>query len=63
MGTTGYSTGVHLHIAVLDCALFDPSDSKCPDLGAWYRYDKIKFSQGFNGLSSLVNVPGSWNSR
>ena len=63
MGTTGYSTGVHLHLAVLDCALFDPADSKCSDLGAWYRYDKMRFSQGFYGLGYLMYVPGSWNSR
>lgn len=63
MGTTGYSTGVHLHIAVLDCALFDPSDPNCPDLGAWFRYDKLRFSQNFYGLGVLIYVPQSWNSR
>lgn len=63
MGSTGWSTGVHLHIAVLDCALFDPSDPNCPDLGAWYRYDKKRYSEDFYGLGVLVYVPGSWNSR
>ena len=63
MGTTGYSTGVHLHIAVLDCALFDPADPNCSDIGAWYRYGKIRFSQGFYGLGYLMYVPDSWNSR
>ena len=63
MGSTGWSTGVHLHIAVLDCALFDPSDPKCPDLSAWYRYDKERLSQDFYGLGVLVYVPDSWNSR
>lgn len=63
MGTTGYSTGVHLHIAVLDCALFDPADPNCYDLNAWYRYDKLRYSQNFYGLGVLVYVPQSWNSR
>ena len=63
MGTTGNSTGVHLHLAVLDCALFDPSDPSCPNLGAWYNYDRLRFSQGFYGLGTLLYVPQSWSSR
>lgn len=63
MGTTGYSTGVHLHIAVLDCALFDPADPYCPDLNGFFRYGKTRINQGFIGLGSVVNVPAEWNSR
>lgn len=63
MGTTGNSTGVHLHLAVLDCALFDPNDNNCRDLGAWYRYDKIRFQQGYIGLGTMMKVPGEWYSR
>lgn len=63
MGTTGNSTGVHLHLAVLDCALFDPSDPSCPNLGAWYNFDRLRYSQNFYGLGVLVYVPQSWNSR
>lgn len=63
MGSTGWSTGIHLHIAVLDCALFDPNDSNCSDLNGWYRYDKKRLSENFYGLGVLVYVPNSWNSR
>lgn len=63
MGSTGWSTGTHLHIAVLDCALFDPNDQNCYDLNAWYRYDKKRLSENFYGLGVLVYVPYSWNSR
>lgn len=63
MGTTGYSTGIHLHIAVLDCTLFDPNDNKCSNLGGFFRYASERYSQGFYGLGSLINVPNSWNSR
>lgn len=63
MGTTGNSTGVHLHLAVLDCALFDPNDNNCRDLGSWYRYDKIRFQQGYIGLGTMMVVPGEWYSR
>ena len=63
MGTTGNSTGVHLHIAVLDCALFSESDPNCRTIGDWYRYDKIRYNQGFYGLWSLIDVPAEWYSR
>ena len=63
MGTTGNSTGVHLHLAVLDCALFDPNDNNCRDLGSWYTYDKIRFQQGYIGLGTMMLVPGEWYSR
>ena len=63
MGSTGWSTGTHLHIAVLDCALFDPNDPNCSDLNGWYRYDKKRLSENFYGLGVLVYVPNSWSSR
>jgi hypothetical protein len=63
MGTTGNSTGVHLHITVLDCALFDSSDTNCSDLNGFFRYAKSRYSQNFYGLGNLVYVPGSWTSR
>ena len=63
MGTTGISTGVHLHIAVMDCALFDPSDPNCADLGSFFRYANRRNSEGFSGLGNLMQVPSSWTSR
>ena len=63
MGTTGYSTGVHLHIVVLDCGLFQQGDIYCSDLNGFFRFGKQRFSQGFYGLGTLKYVPGSWNSR
>lgn len=63
MGTTGISTGVHLHLAVLDCKLFDPNDTKCPDLNSFFRYAQRRYSEGHIGLGSMMYVPGSWNSR
>ena len=63
MGTTGYSTGVHLHLAVLDCGLFQSGDGNCSDLNGFFRYGKQRFNQGYYGLGSLMYVPGSWNSR
>lgn len=63
MGTTGNSTGIHLHLTLLDCALFDPNDPYCPDLNAWYNYDKVRLSQNFYGLGVVLYVPNSWYNR
>ncbi len=63
MGTTGYSTGVHLHIALLDCALFDKNDPYCKDLNDFFQYGRIRFQQGYIGLGSVINMPAVWNTR
>ena len=63
MGTTGYSTGVHLHLAVLDCALFDSTDTNCKDLNGFFRYGNQRVSEGYLGLGSHIIVPANWNQR
>ncbi len=63
MGTTGYSTGVHLHLALLDCHLFNPNDYRCHDLNAWFRYSNTRVNQNYYGLGVEMFVPYSWNSR
>ena len=63
MGTTGNSTGVHLHLAVLDCELFNPNDYNCSNLGAWYNYSDRRINENFYGLGVLMYVPGEWYSR
>ena len=62
MGTTGRSTGVHLHIALIDCNMFGTTDS-CSDLNGFFRQAKIRYNQGFFGLGSVIYVPSSWNNR
>lgn len=63
MGTTGKSTGVHLHLALVDCALFDPNDKYCHDLGSFFRYANSRLRQGYTGLGAMIYVPGEWYSR
>ena len=63
MGTTGNSTGVHLHFALVDCALYNPNDPNCRDLNGFFRYANARVSQGYYGLGTQMYVPGSWNSR
>lgn len=62
MGTTGWSTGVHLHITLMDCNLFAESDA-CSSLGGWINYQKTRFSQGWTGLGNVIEVPYQWYSR
>lgn len=62
MGSTGIATGTHLHIALLDCNSFS-NDNRCSDLGSFFNYGKTRYTQGFYGLSSVMNVPYNWTSR
>lgn len=57
MGRTGIATGVHLHLAVLDCSIFN--DENCKDLNSFFRYGKARLSQGFHGAYSVMPVPTS----
>lgn len=60
MGTTGISTGVHLHIALLDCNMFGDTDM-CSTLNGFFNYGKIRFNEGFRGLSEVIEVPYTWS--
>ena len=63
MGTTGNSTGVHLHFALVDCALYDPNDPYCKDLNGFFNYANTRINQGYFGLGVHMYVPYSWTSR
>lgn len=63
MGRTGIATGVHLHLAVVDCSIFNPADNNCSTLNGFFRYGKQRLSQGFYGPYSVMNIPHSWSSR
>ena len=63
MGTTGVSTGVHLHLSVMDCALFDSNDANCSNLNNYFYYSNRRVNEGYLGLGSMMIVPGEWNGR
>ena len=63
MGTTGVSTGVHLHLSVMDCALFDSNDTNCSNLNNYFYYSNRRVNAGYLGLGSMMIVPGEWNGR
>lgn len=63
MGSTGNSTGPHLHISVIDCGLYVPGDYNCYDLNSFFNYNKRRFNEGYRGIFEYIQVPYSWNSR
>lgn len=62
MGSTGYSTGPHLHLAVVDCGMFQSGDA-CQDLNGFFNYGRVRFNQGFYGLQTVMYVPTAWDNR
>lgn len=63
MGKTGIATGVHLHLAVVDCSIFDANDKNCSSLNGFFNYGRQRYYQNFMGLQSLMNVTETWYSR
>lgn len=61
MGRTGVATGVHLHLEISDCNLYN--DDKCRSLDQFFKYQKLRYNDGFKGIMSVINVSDSWNSR
>lgn len=63
MGDTGFALGVHLHLEVADCRLYDLTDRNCYNWTHYAQYVEDRYNQGFHGAQSLLNLPSSWSSR
>lgn len=67
MGNTGYSFGVHLHMEVIPCRLYNWSDRNCSTWNGYVNYANKLANQGYKGPRSLINFPKgtykSWSTR
>ncbi len=66
MGNTGHSFGVHLHLELFPCRLYNPSDSNCYKWSVYDAYAKRLLKSGYN-IRKLISFPkgtyNSWNTR
>lgn len=63
MGDTGFAFGVHLHLEVADCRLYDLADPNCSRWSTYANYVERRYSEGFQGARTLLNLPYRWYSR
>ena len=55
MGATGNVTGVHLHLEVFPCRLWEAG--QCSSWNKYVAFAEKKFNSGYKGSESVINFP------
>lgn len=59
MGDTGNVTGIHLHLEVYPCKLWDSADKNCSKWNSYESYTKNLFDSGkYKGSETVIDFPG-----
>lgn len=62
MGETGYAFGVHLHMEVFPCRLYNPGDENCSTWSKWDAFAKKQLRNGYNPRKLISFPSGTYNS-
>lgn len=62
MGDTGYAFGVHLHLEVAACRLYNLNDKNCNSWNNYVSFVEKQANNGFKGARGLITFPsGTYN--
>lgn len=61
MGDTGMATGIHLHLEVFPCRIFNLVDKNCGKWDNYVSYVNSLYQKGFKGAENVIAFPSRTN--